>query len=126
MANYLTNFANNILASHPSRNANLFAPFVFGHRLIEANYLRASPAAPRDSFVYFAIPSIDMDRCWRPAKCIHLRSFRYQKWTRNKKIKRFKRQNLLLSSTKMFFFFKKFFLNRGPPPPALVHLGIKM
>ena len=93
LANYLTNFANNILACHPSRNVvtNLFAPFVFGHRLIEANYLRASPAAPRDSFVYFAIPSIDIDRCWRPAKCIHLRSFRYQKWTRNKKIKRSKR-----------------------------------
>ena len=66
MANYLTNFANNILAPHPSRNvvANLFTPFVFGHRLIEANYLRASPAGPRDSFVYF-----DIDRCWRPAKC---------------------------------------------------------
>ena len=80
LANYLTNFANNILAPHKSRNVvtNLFAPFVFGHRLIEANYLRASPAGPRDSFVYFAIPSIDIDRCWRPAKCIHLRSFRYQ------------------------------------------------
>ena len=108
LANYLTNFANNILARHPSRNVvtNLFAPFVFGHRLIEANYLRASPAAPRDSFVYFAIPSIDIDRCWRPGKvhCIYLRSFRYyQKRTRNKKIKRFKRQHFFTMGTSCCF-----------------------